>query len=229
MERFKICPNPKCREVNKSSLPQCLKCHTNLMTVRAVLEDKIEEEMAKLNGKEDLTNSVKVEEAKIQAPSMVRVCEECNAENLPNARVCSACGEDISYVIAIPSAKKEESIEKQEVTESKQISIASLDGLSIHLFVPGVTVFGRECALAEYLSNKTFVSRKQAEIRYENNMLYIRNLSKTNPTFVNNKEVSSSEWQRLEDGDEIGLGGNLKGNLRQESAAYFIVRMGECM
>ena len=230
MERYKICPNPKCREVNKSNLPQCSKCHTNLMSVRPILEDKIESELAKLKEKEEAaSSSTNNEEVKIQVPSMVRICEECKAENLPNARVCAFCGEDISYIIATPSTNQTNENTCSQTVAPKTISLASLDGNAIYVFKPGVSVFGRECELGDYSSSKSFVSRKQAEIRYENDSLFISNLSKTNPTFVNNVEVSNSEWEKLNDGDEIGLGGNMKGDSRQDSAAYFIVRMCECM
>ena len=86
---------------------------------------------------------------------------------------------------------------------------------------------GRENTMSEYLSTKSYVSRSHAVVTIVNNELYIENLSNTNFTYVNNKKIT--EKTKLNDGDEIGLGGtNLNGKC-QEQAAYFLVRIGQCM
>ena len=46
-------------------------------------------------------------------------------------------------------------------------------------------------------------------------------------TYVNNKKIL--ERTKLQDGDEVGLGGLNVNGRRQEQAAYFLVRIGQCM
>ena len=46
-------------------------------------------------------------------------------------------------------------------------------------------------------------------------------------TYVNNKKIQ--ERTKLQDGDEVGLGGMSINGSRQEEAAYFLVRIGQCM
>ena len=60
-----------------------------------------------------------------------------------------------------------------------------------------------------------------------NDEWFIENLSNTNFTYVNNKKIM--EKTKLTDGDEIGLGGTNLNHKRQEQAAYFQVRIGQCM
>ena len=68
------------------------------------------------------------------------------------------------------------------------------------------------------------ISKKTIKTKNE---LFIENLSNTNFTYVNNKKIL--EKTKLQDGDEIGLGGtNLNGKC-QEQAAYFLVRIGQCI
>ena len=49
-------------------------------------------------------------------------------------------------------------------------------------------------------------------------------MSSTNKTFVNNKEVPNDEPTALNFGDEIGLGGKVVSDTRQDNAAYFVVQ-----
>ena len=52
-------------------------------------------------------------------------------------------------------------------------------------------------------------------------------MSNTNFTYVNNQKIT--EKTRLNDGDEIGLGGTNINGKSQSMAAYFLVRIGQCM
>lgn len=68
--------------------------------------------------------------------------------------------------------------------------------------------------MSDYLSSKSYVSRAHAKLMLLENELYIENLSNTNFTYVNNNKIT--QRTKIQDGDEIGLGGiNLNGN-RQE-------------
>jgi pSer/pThr/pTyr-binding forkhead associated (FHA) protein/ribosomal protein L40E len=150
---------------------------------------------------------------------MVRVCE-CGAKNAPNARKCSACNEDISDITPTPDSEEE----KKEVIS---YVLSSLDGQFAYKITTDDLTIGRENTMSEYLSAKSYVSRSHARLSKENNELYIENLSNTNFTYVNNKKII--EKTKLQDGDEIGLGGTNFNGKCQEQAAYFLVRIGQCM
>lgn len=141
--------------------------------------------------------------------TMVKICEECGAENNPASRKCSACGEDISYII--PTNKK------------SKYKLTSVDGTYEFNLTGNTHVIGRENEMQEYLSSKPYVSRCHAKLTQENGGLFITNLSQTNFTYVNNKKLINTEIAELKCGDEIGLGGIVKNNQRQDQAAYFIV------
>ncbi len=167
----------------------------------------------------DLTSTPVVDEntstkpADTSAPrAFVRVCG-CGARNPAAMRKCAVCGEDISDII--PS---------EDVPESApHFTLASLDGEYAYELTQPETDVGREQEMREYLSAKPYVSRTHARLTAENGRLYITNLSTTNFTYVNNLRISNR--QELHDGDEIGLGGNSAEGTRQESAAYFTVRI----
>ncbi len=147
--------------------------------------------------------------------ALVRICG-CGAVNPAAMRKCSVCGEDISDVI--PCEEKKD--------DAPRLTLASADGdFAFELTQNDVTV-GREQAMREYLSAKPFVSRVHARLISENGRFFIENLSNTNFTYVNNSRISGR--QELHDGDEIGLGGCLSGDSRQEGAAYFTVRICPC-
>lgn len=207
MQKYKICPS--CQSKNEPTLLECLYCEADLTRVKITDEE---------------TERMLVENAEAQAVTMpkklVRVCD-CGAKNAPNARKCSSCNEDISDVIpTLDSSEKEESV-------SFSFVLSSLDGQFAYKITTDDVTIGRENAMSEYLAVKSYVSRAHAKVTKENNELYIENLSNTNFTYVNNKKIA--EKTRLHDGDEIGLGGtNLNGKC-QEQAAYFLVRIGQCM
>ncbi len=81
--------------------------------------------------------------------------------------------------------------------------------------------------MSEYLSGKSYVSRAHAKLFLEESGLSVENMSSTNFTYVNNKKIQ--ERTKLQDGDEVGLGGMSINGSRQEEAAYFLVRIGQCM
>ena len=53
--------------------------------------------------------------------------------------------------------------------------------------------------------------------------VFIQNLSKANGTYVNNERIDDSLAYKLCVGDEIGLGGFMNHEGRQELAAYFVL------
>lgn len=205
MEKYKICPS--CQTKNPPALFECISCEADLTGVKIT-----DEETEKMNAE----NAVSPVES---SNKMVRVCE-CGTKNAPNARKCSSCNEDISDIT--PTTDSEE-----EQTKALTFVLSSLDGqYAFRVAVDDVTI-GRENTMSEYLAAKSYVSRSHARVTKVDNELFIENLSNTNFTYVNNKKIL--EKTKLQDGDEIGLGGtNLNGKC-QEQAAYFLVRIGQCM
>lgn len=203
MEKYKICPS--CHEKNEPTLLECLYCEADLTRVKIT-----DEETEKMNE----VNSV------VQQPSvtMIRLCE-CGAKNPPNARKCSSCGEEISDITPTPD-------EQGSVVETTFV-LSSTDGQYAYKMTSDEVVIGRENIMSEYLSSKSYVSRAHAKLILENNELYIENLSGTNFTYINNKKTTAKE--KLSDGDEIGLGGTNINGKSQAEAAYFLVRIGQCM
>lgn len=148
-------------------------------------------------------------------PSLVRVCE-CGFANPPQARKCQSCGEDISDILPTPA-----------VTEEKSgYELCSPDESFVYELCSQGCVIGREAEMDAYLLSHSYVSRRQAEIVISGNEIRIFNLSRTNPTFVNNEKVPE-DGTVLHEGDEIGLGGKKIKGERQEKAAYLILRKAQ--
>ena len=200
MEKYKICP--LCNTKNPPKMLECMNCEAGLTSVR-ISDEETDKMLAE-------STSVKSE----PASKRVRICD-CGTKNLPNARKCSSCGEDISDVVPTPDV--------EEISVPLTVVLSSLDGKYAYSVGQGEVTVGREAAMGEYLSQKSYVSRYHARLTREGDVLYIENLSSTNFTYVNNQKTSDKT--KLEDRDEIGLGGtNLNGKC-QEQAAYFLVRI----
>ena len=209
MDKYKICPS--CHAKNDPVLFECAYCETDLTRVAIT----------------DENTDLMLEDTKSQhtdTPVMVRICD-CGTKNPANARKCSACGEDISDILPTPDITS--AVEPDPTPAAYEFVVSSLDGqYAYKLTEPEVTI-GREQVMSDYLSSKMYVSRIHAKLLIENNELYIENLSHTNFTFLNNQRIT--ERTKLEDGDELGLGGIHVNGVGQEQAAYFLVRICPCM
>lgn len=205
MEKYKICPS--CKTKNPPAMFECMNCEADITGVK-ITDEETEKMIA-----ENVVTQAEVPK------KMVRVCE-CGAKNAPNARKCSSCNEDISDIIPIPDIEEEKN-------EDISYVLSSLDGQFAYKVTTDDVTIGRENTMSEYLSAKSYVSRSHARVTKVNNEMFVENLSNTNFTYVNNKKIT--EKTKLQDGDEIGLGGtNINGKC-QEQAAYFLVRIGQCM
>ena len=204
MEKYKVCPS--CKTKNPPALFECMNCESDLTGVK-ITDEETERMMAENAASQTETPT-----------KMVRVCE-CGQKNAPNARKCSSCNEDISDIT--PTADTE------EVKTETTFVLSSLDGQYAYKIVSDEITIGRENTMSDYLTAKSYVSRSHAKITKVNEELFVENLSNTNFTYVNNKKITDKT--KLQDGDELGLGGtNLNGRC-QEQAAYFLVRIGQCM
>ena len=200
MKKYKICP--ECQEKNDPSLIECAFCEAELTNVRVTDEET--EKMSHSNSESSFSER------------LIRLCD-CGAKNPPNARKCSDCNEDISDITPTPDT---------ENTLTPSFILSSIDGQYAYTISADEITIGRESIMGEYLNSKRYVSRSHAKLSIVCDELWIENLSGTNYTFVNNKKIT--EKVKLNDGDEIGLGGiTINGN-RQEQAAYFLVRIGAC-
>lgn len=202
MEKYKVCPY--CGKHNLPKMLECIQCETDLSNVR-VVDEELE------------NRKPESEEAEI-AGRMIRLCD-CGYKNAVNARKCGGCGEDISDIIPTNNTEVEQTV--------IHCVIASLDGeYACEITEPSFCI-GRESGMSEYLAAKPYVSRQHAELIKEGDKFYIKNISQTNYTYVNNIKIPQ-EMCELHDGDEIGLGGNSVNGSRQQDAAYFQVRIGLC-
>ena len=202
MEKYKVCPY--CGKHNLPKMLECIQCETDLSNVRVV--------------DEGIENKIVESTETVISGRMIRLCD-CGYKNAVNARKCGNCGEDISDIVPT-----EEDEEAQTVAHCV---LASLDGEYAYEIVEKSTCIGRESGMSEYLGTKPYVSRQHAELIWENEKFYIRNISQTNYTYVNNVKIPQEKYE-LHDGDEIGLGGNSVNGNRQQDAAYFQVRIGSC-
>lgn len=193
MEKYKICPS--CKTKNPPAMFECMNCEADITGVKIT-----DEETEKMIAENAVTQA--------EVPKkMVRVCE-CGAKNPPNARKCSSCNEDISDIIPIPDIEEEKN-------EDISYVLSSLDGQFAYKVTTDDVTIGRENTMSEYLSDKSYVSRSHARVTKVNNEMFVENLSNTNFTYVNNKKIT--EKTKLQDGDEIGLGGtNINGKYQEQ-------------
>lgn len=209
LKKYKVCPS--CGEHNRPTSLECRKCETDLTGVR-VVDSEIEQRKAENAAFENA--STMCQDA--TASPLVRVCEECGAENAPQARKCKKCGEDISDILPSSSTCTQE--------KSFAYKLTTIDGSYRTVIDKPVSIVGREADLKDYLEHKMYVSRQHAEFTIVAGKVFVKNLSSTNKTFVNNMEISNDEPTALNFGDEIGLGGKVISNTRQDNAAYFVVQ-----
>lgn len=203
MEKYKVCPG--CGTRNNPLMLECVECEADLQNV-PVVDEQTENEIAQGG-------------VAVQENNMVRICD-CGAKNPVSARRCAACGEDISMNLPVADTAREE----------VRYVLSSLDGAYAYDISEGVTVIGRTGQMGEYLKDHIYVSRVHAQLRLDCSAgeLWIRSHGATNFTFVNNAMIEDDSWVRLNDGDELGLGGNGTDGNRQQDAAYFTVRIGSC-
>ncbi|MGI6337101.1 MAG: FHA domain-containing protein [Eubacteriales bacterium] len=203
MKKFKICP--VCQTKNPPSVLECTECGNDMMGVRIFDNSFVEPEKTHVPQDND--------QAQPQT-DLVRVCD-CGYENEVSARKCVSCGEDISDIIPTPQASQ---------NLHMGYVISSVDGKAkLKLECPCEHILGRENELASYLQPKLFVSRKHAILTVTAKGVFIQNLSKANGTYVNNQRIDDALAYMLCVGDEIGLGGFMNHEGRQEFAAYFVV------
>lgn len=205
LTKFKVCP--ACGEHNLPTLLECKKCETDLTGIK-VVDEAI---LATAN------TSTQVDAASSCGHGLVKMCD-CGNANPPQARKCSACGEDISDVRATEAQTSPQPMTRTAV-------LRSVEGTFSFAIEKPITIIGREAEMREYLETKPYVSRKHAKLTIANGEIYIENMSGTNRTYINNTLISEDVPMLLKNGDEIGLGGRLINSERQSQAAYFTIEV----
>lgn len=211
MDKYKICPS--CGHENAPNEVECAECGTDLMSVPVIDANRVVQEDTSVQTAPPLADEDT--ELSLSTPATpcqyIKLCT-CGTVNPPNARECSACGEDISLIL--PTLKGE--------TVEAHFTLKEVGGDYTFCIPCGCVVVGREHTMRECLSGKHFVSRIHAKLTVEDGALYVENLSSTNYTFVNNIKIPSGR-SRLEIGDELAFGGIAVNGKRQADAAYFVV------
>lgn len=199
LDKYKVCPN--CGEHNAPNKVECRKCETDLTGIKVV--DSASE------SKCDSNSTTQRDSAKV----LVRVCD-CGEQNPPQARKCRKCGEEISDI-----QPKEVLIEEKKCFSYE---LKAIDDSYAAILSDPVVIVGRESGLKEYLGNKVYVSRLHAKFTIVAEKVFVENLSATNKTYVNNEIIQDGAPVEIKNGDEIGLGGKVINNSRQNMAAYFV-------
>lgn len=245
----KICPNPDCLTVNSAKSATCQKCGWDLDSVIAIPADKVEEELKRLqSAREPEAQSPSVAQAQL-SNEQVRLCPnlDCNHINSVSKRLCEKCRTPITNIITRQEAEAEILRRSQEVREAPTpqpapkkpeaskpkpkrkatcARIVSDDGSYSYDIKPGKITVGRQSEMREHLQPMTWVSRKHAELNFENGILTVQDLDSPNHnhTYVNGKKVRSGEVRELADGDVLGLGDSRK-DTPGSQAAFFRVEL----
>ena len=207
LTKYKVCP--ECGKKNPPNLLECRYCEADLTGIK-VVDSSAAQQSEETQKKADSNGSANEEK------ELVRICE-CGAENPPQARKCKVCGEDISDIIPTTILKKEK--------KPLSYELKSVDGSFAVTIDKPVYVVGREAELKDYLRTKVYVSRQHARFTVVAEKVFVENLSKTNKTFLDNEEIPDATHVALSNGEEIGLGGKVIDQARQDKAAYFIFQV----
>ena len=155
------------------------------------------------------------------------VCPACDHSMTGNPAVCEACGEFLPLPTGDTlilegdelkkiAAKAQKAWRSAQVGESRTIRVHIAQAvLSIHLPPEKTVSLGRvgeaheskpDIDLAQHKALKGGVSRLHAALRFQGDMVQVRDLESTNGTFLNGQRVSAKEWRIMRDGDELRLG-----------------------
>lgn len=201
LKKYKICP--VCGTHNAPNFLECKQCETDLTSIKPV---------------DDTVDTAPVQQdntANAAQGALVRICE-CGHHNAPQARKCEKCHEDISDILPVPGDVE---------TSCPTFALSAIDSKYSFVIDSPFCTIGREAEMKDFLSSKTYVSRRHATLTMGDGKVYIQNLSQTNFTYVNNKAIENDQPLALHDGDEVGLGGKVVNGERQDNAAYFMFRV----
>lgn len=239
-EMKKICP--VCYAVNSAKSVACSKssCGADLGSVLPIPADKVEDELKKLQAPQEESHTPTPSPKQPESDS-VRLCPnlDCNHINPASQRQCEKCG----YLMTEITTRKEAEAEILRRTQESQkhepqkheppklqvkrkavsARLVADDGFTYDM-KPGKITVGRQNVLNEYLRPMVWVSRKHAELTFQDGVLTVQDLDSQNHTYVNGKRVRSGEVRELADGDVLGLGDSRK-DTQDCQAAFFRIEL----
>lgn len=155
-------------------------------------------------------------------------CPHCQLKNEDDAKVCIHCGFKFDEIkrpsfttinvgaLTQPSAPPLNRCENYLPQLSKQdLALFVMDEEEpIHLHEVDSIVLGRETSglqgaslkLDEYGPLELGISRRHAQIRWENNSFWLEDLHSTNGTWLNQERIAAGQPYKLEPSDKIWIG-----------------------
>lgn len=121
-------------------------------------------------------------------------CPVCKTFNAAGEAFCVECG--LLFSSALP----------EDAFGAPPVKLPSLveENAREHFIQPGKNLVGRE---GDVFLSDARVSRKHAEIIFENNTLILQDLGSTNGTFVNGEKLEPNVPRELKHGDKVEFGG----------------------
>lgn len=231
-EMKKICH--VCFTVNSAKSVAC-QCGADISSLPTIPADKVEDELKKLQSQKEeaqpptsLPQQPEIEHVKL-CPNL-----DCNHINPPSKRLCEKCGTPIIEIITRQKAESEilrhnqeakiqEAPKPKEKRKAVSARLVSDDRFTYDMKSGKITI-GRQSAMMEYLKPLLWVSRKHAELNFEDGVLTVQDLDSQNHTYVNGKKVCIGEVIELADGDVLGLGDSRK-DTQDSQAAFFRIEL----
>ncbi len=162
-----------------------------------------------------------------------KICPKCGQVNKAMAKQCSACHENIKFLMKTLVDKSQlegasaASPAAEPAREPENEVIAYLnapDGrcvLEIDTLHP-VTMIGREHAMGDYLAGRDYTSRFHAEIHVTGKRIALADKGK-NGTYINDVKMPAGSTSVLNDGDRVSMGDRWRDDWTKSLAGCFIV------
>lgn len=215
--KIKVCPD--CGHINPHNSLDCEKCGQNLNDVLPTDDSIITEQphSAETSIPEISVTEPVSTKGTDKKPKVFRVCPKCGNHVPPNTYRCE-CGQMLH---GIPLTASENVAPAVNKLSSVCFMFRSEDGrLTIHIPGDETVIIGREATGADYLANKLYVGRRHLQVNVRDGLVYITDISSTNPTLVNGIALKKDTPYKLSENDLVSLGAREK-QAPVENAAYF--------
>ena len=216
----KICPNKKCTSrINDAQELECAECGHDLVMVSIVeYTEELRKQVESGNyppkeEKQPVAEEIQANAVPQAEIKLIKICESCGHENLPQLESCEECGDYIGDILPV----NKDNVSPQQKAESSSVcyQLISLDGSFVYTIEKDWLIIGRSHECKSFLSGKLYVSREHAVLSVADNKLYIEDRNTTNRnytggvnnhTFVNGVALNKDEKRQLNENDIIGLG-----------------------
>lgn len=145
--------------------------------------------------------------------SQLKICPSCGLENPVNETMCGRCMADISSVEPVNDIDVSESkiINNPQLSsgatvieKNDSLCFEAVDG-SGKFYVESGAVIGREAAGSEYLKKYQTVSRRHAQLKFNNSSWDIEDLNSTNGTWINERKIEANKANPIKSGDIVAF------------------------